>query len=131
MYAALPIKQEYKTFMVKFLVAEDLKSSPTGLTGSHSNTYLFMFPFNGVNMCIMFHTYHGLQNFFTYHENFPIGPEGNTVYVCTQKLLKKIPTGEKFVTPMNGLSLYHHVMALSIFNTVGTNGSKYHDRKLK
>jgi len=85
MYTALPVKQEYKTFMVKLLVAKDLKSSPTGFTGIHSNTYLFMFPFNGVNICITFHAYHGLQNFFTYHENFPLDPEGNTVYVCTQK----------------------------------------------
>jgi len=91
MYSAFPVKQEYKTFMVKLLVAKDLKSSPTGFTGSHSNTYLFMFPFNGVNMCIMFHTCHGLQNFFIYHENLPLGREGNTVYICTQTLLKKNP----------------------------------------
>jgi hypothetical protein len=65
-------KARIYNFYGELLVAKDLKSSPTGFTGSHSNTYLFMFPFNGVNMCIMFHAYHNLQNFFTYHENFPL-----------------------------------------------------------
>jgi hypothetical protein len=131
MYTALPVKQEYKTFMVKLLVAKDLKSSSTGFTSIHNNTYLFMFPFNGVNMCIMFHTYHGLQNFFTYHENFPLGPEGNNVYVCTQKSSLKNTYREKFLTPIHGQSLHHHVMDLGIFYTVGTNGSKCNDLQLK
>ena len=66
-------------------------------------------------MCIMFHAYQSLQNFFTYHENFPLGPEGNTVYVCTQKLLKKNTYREKFLSSMHGESLQSHVMDLGTF----------------
>ena len=117
--------------MVQLLVAKDLKSSPTGFTGSPSNTYLFMFPFNDVNMCIMFHSYHGLQNFFVHHEKPPTRSRRQQCTCLHTNLLKKNTYREKFITPMHGQSLHHHVMDLSVFNTVGTNGPKYHDLQLK
>jgi hypothetical protein len=99
-YTALPVKQEYKdkNFYGEIVGCKRpkiTKSPPTGLTDSHSNTYLSMFPFNGVNMCIMFHTYHSLQNFFTYHEKPPTRPRRHHSIRVHTNLLKKSYLQEK------------------------------------
>lgn len=96
MYIALPVRQECKNknFYGAIIGCKRPKIVTYRFYSSHRNTYLFMFPFNGVNMCIMYHAYQGLQNFFTYYDKLHTRSRRQQCVCCTQSFIQKYPQGK-------------------------------------